>query len=165
MTIFDILTAALTSNYGLIYQWGYFGVFVISLVSNATLFFFPVPFQAVIFAAAAIFNPFWVAVAAAAGAIIGDAWVYMLGLGGKEILERKYEWQIMKTRRRFEKHGAFVWIFAAALFPFPIDVVSIFCGIIKYDFKKFIIALTLGKFIKYLVLAYAGAELFQFIGL
>ena len=163
MVIPSIITGFLTNSYMLINQWGYIGVFLISLVSSASLFFFPVPYQAVIFAAAAILNPFLVAVFATIGSTIGDSSAYLIGLGGKEILEKKFESQINKTRKKFERFGVFVWIFIASLLPLPIDIVSIICGVIKYDYKKYVIALTAGKFIKHLVVAYVGAELFALL--
>lgn len=159
MALIDLLTIAVTNSYGLIYKWGYFGVFLGSLISGASLFFFPLPAQALVVTAGGILNPFLVAIAATLGSTIGDTITYILGLGGKEILERKYERKLERVEKRFEKHGAFMWIFIAALLPFPFDVVSIFCGVIKYDFKRFLAAMFLGKLIKHIILAYTGVGL------
>ncbi len=160
MAFSDLITIAATNSYALIYQWGYLGVFLSSLVSGVSLFFFPLPTQALVITAGGILNPFLVGVAATLGSAIGDSVSYVLGLGGKELLEKKYERGLNHTRKSFEKYGAFVWIFAASLLPFPFDIVAIFCGIIKYDFKKFILAMFTGKLIKHLILAYAGVGLF-----
>ncbi len=163
MVVSDIITAVLTNSNNLIYQWGYLGVFVFSLISSASLFFFPFPSQALIFAAGGILNPFGVAIFGTVGSVIGDSLAYVLGLGGKEILEKKYQKQIDSTRKSFEKHGAFILVFIASLLPLPLDVVSIFCGIIRYDFKKYIVALVSGKFIRHIIVAYAGAGLFSLV--
>jgi len=67
------LTAILYINRSRVHELealGYPGVFLISMLSNATLIL-PVPGVLFTSAMGAVFNPFWVAIAAGTGATIG----------------------------------------------------------------------------------------------
>ena len=55
--------------------YGYFGIFLISLLTNATLIL-PVPGVLITSAMGAVFNPFWVAVAAGSGAALGELGIF-----------------------------------------------------------------------------------------
>ena len=66
---------------------GYPGVFLISLVSNATVVL-PAPGFIVTIVAGSIFNPFLVAIAAAAGAALGELTGYLAGYSGRGVFER-----------------------------------------------------------------------------
>lgn len=72
--------------------YGYPGIFLFSILANATIF---IPIPGVLFTSAmgAVFNPFWVAVAAGAGAAIGELSGYMAGFSGQAVVEKspKYE--------------------------------------------------------------------------
>ncbi len=67
--------------------YGYPGVFLLSLVTNATLLL-PMPGVAITFAAGAIFNPFLVALAAGLGSTLGELTGYLAGFSGQGVLER-----------------------------------------------------------------------------
>jgi len=140
---------------GMIEATGYIGVFLVSLIGTASIFF-PVPSFAVIFAAGAFLNPFLVALFAGLGATIGEVTGYALGLGGRHVLSKKYKKSVSRTKEWIEKRGVFVVILLFAITPLPDDVVGILAGIIKYDIKKFFIATFIGKFFLSLVLALAG---------
>ncbi|MCS7135407.1 MAG: VTT domain-containing protein, partial [Candidatus Aenigmarchaeota archaeon] len=120
-------------------QLGYLGLAATSLLSTAL--FLPFPLTVLIFTMGANMNPLLVAVISAFFGTVGSSVKYVLGLGGKELLERKYEKEISKVRKAFEKYNFFWWIFAVSLTPFPDDPVTIFCGIVKYDFKKYFLAM------------------------
>ncbi len=67
---------------------GYPGVFLISLLSNATLIL-PVPGVLFTSAMGAVFNPFWVAIAAGSGATLGEITGYMAGFSGQGVIENR----------------------------------------------------------------------------
>jgi membrane protein YqaA with SNARE-associated domain len=90
------------------------------------------------------------------GSAIGESTGYLLGLGGKKILEKKYAKGIKRVKKVFEKYGSDFWIILLAVTPLPDDVVGIICGIIKYDFKRYFLAVFIGKLILSLIVAYAG---------
>lgn len=135
-------------------RFGYLGLAVTSLLSSAL--FLPFPLPILVFTMGANMNPILVAIIAGFFSTIGSSVKYIVGLGGKELLEKRYEREISKVRAAFEKYNFFWWIFAVSLTPFPDDPVSIFCGMVKYDFKKFFTALLLGRLVLYTIVALSG---------
>ncbi|MBS3052606.1 MAG: VTT domain-containing protein [Candidatus Aenigmarchaeota archaeon] len=156
MTFVELLNTAFQYGFLLVNDWGYIGLFILVLISSASLFFFPLPTNAIIITAASILDPGLVALTAGTAASIGDTVSYFVGLGGKEIIEKKYEKELNKVRKFFEKKKFFIWILILSAGPFPIDIVGLFCGMIKYDFRKYFLAMSTGKFIKMTVIAFAG---------
>lgn len=66
--------------------YGYPGIFLVSILVNATIIV-PVPGVLLASAMGAIFNPFWVAVAAGSGAAIGELSGYLAGFSGQAVVE------------------------------------------------------------------------------
>ena len=151
----NVLVSVVTEGQNFISEWGYLGILLVSLVSSASILF-PIPDFILIFTLGSVLNPFLVALFAAIGSGTGECTGYILGLGGKEILKKKYGKQLKGVREKFTKYGSFIWIIILGATPLPDDIVGIFCGIIRYDFKKFYIAAFIGKLILYLFLAYSG---------
>lgn len=144
---------------GLANTFGYLGVIVIGFLSSF-LIFIPSPAWIAVFLLGAVMNPFLLGLAAGFGAAIGEMTGYGIGLGIEKLAEHKkknIKKQIMKIKKLFGRYhpDLIIFIFAAAPI-LPIDAVGIFCGYIKYDKKRFFILVFIGKFIKYLALAYAG---------
>ena len=142
-------------SYSFISKWGYLGLFAASLFSSSTIFI-PIPVFIFVFSFGAVLNPFFVALSSALGSALGEITGYLVGLGGKKLLEKKYEKQIKKIKKTFKKYGADVWLIIAAATPIPNDILTIFCGLIKYDWKRFLIDMFIGYFILCLILAYGG---------
>ena len=67
---------------------GYPGIFLLSLLSNATLIL-PVPGVLFTSAMGAVFNPLWVALASSTGATIGELSGYLAGFSGQGVIENK----------------------------------------------------------------------------
>ena len=144
-----------TGGYGIVSKWGYLGLFFISFLGSATIIF-PIPNFFLIFTFGAVLNPFLVALVSAFGSAVGESTSYLVGLGGKKLLEKRYNKQIKKIRKTFEKYGSDLWIFILAATPLPDDIVGIFCGVIRYDFRRYFLALFLGKLVLSFILAIAG---------
>jgi len=136
-------------------KWGYLGIFIVSLVSSASILL-PLPSFVIIFTFGAVYDPFWVALAGSFGASIGNVTSYFIGLGGKELLEDKYAKRLKKIKDVFKKYGAPLWIILVHATPLPDDIVGIFCGVIRYDFRRYILYSFIGVMILYLILAYSG---------
>jgi membrane protein DedA with SNARE-associated domain len=142
----------------LITQFSYLAIFAVSLASTSTIFL-PFPIYVIIFFAAGLgMNPFLVGIIAGLGSAFGELTGYLIGLGGENVIKQKKKkdpaW-INYFVNLFKKHGFPIVVIAAAI-PFPFDVIGILCGIGNYDIKKFLIATSIGKIIKCLVIAYAG---------
>ena len=155
MSLTGLIISILTGSYEIIDKWGYLGIFLVSLIGSASILF-PIPTFILIFTFASTLNPFLVALFASIGSTIGETTGYLLGLGGKEILEDKYSRQLEKIKKVFKKYGSVAWIIILGATPLPDDIAGIFCGVIRYDFKKYLIATFIGKLILYLILAYSG---------
>ena len=146
---------------GIALRYGYFGVFLVSLVSGISIFF-PVPDTLVIFTLSGLkagdawdFDILMIAAVAAMGAAIGELSGYLIGLGGRKTITKKNKRKIDFLERVFKKFGA-VAIFAFAFTPLPDDLVFIPLGIMRYNVIKALIPAYIGKFCMYLVVASAG---------
>ncbi len=150
---------SLVSSYGLI------GVFLASLIANATIFLV-VPIDALILllSSTGMFNPFLLALVAALGASIGESTSYFIGRGGRSVVEKKFHNQLDKIEeltKKVSKHG-FAFIVLMSFVPFGFDLISIIAGMIEYDLKKFFPAVFIGRFFRYSILAFAGVTVIDF---
>jgi len=155
MGLTEIFITIITNSQGFVYKWGYVGIFIVSLVGSSSIIF-PLPTFVILFTFGAVFNPFLVALVGALGTSIGNLTSYLLGLGGKEILEKRYSKRLNSINKTFKKYGAPIWILLVNATPLPDDIVGIFCGVIRYDFRKYFIAMFIGQLILSLILSYAG---------
>jgi len=152
-------------------RFGLPGLFIASVVANATILL-PVPIDIVVFLFGevdfygfGILSPLLMALVVGLGAAIGEMSGYIIGLFGVKSVEkmkREEITQIVKKEKEINKFGGIV-VFLGALTPFPFDLIGIAAGIIKFDFKKFFIACFLGKFLRYLLIAYAGRWSIEFL--
>jgi uncharacterized membrane protein YdjX (TVP38/TMEM64 family) len=138
-------------------RYGYAGVFLLSVLANATVIF---PLPGVLFTSAmgAIFSPVGVAIAAGAGATLGELTGYAAGFSGNAVIQNR------KWYDRFsgwmEKYGN-VALFVLALIPNPLfDLAGIAAGIMGMKISKFLFWCFLGKLLKMLIFALTGEKLF-----
>ena len=137
-------------------ELGYPGIFLISLLSNATIIL-PVPGIIVTSAMGTIFNPFWVAIAAGTGATLGEISGYLLGFSGQGVIENK-KWydRICNWMRKFGD----ITVFLLALIPNPLfDIAGLVAGALKLPVWRFLVWTLLGKTIKMMAFAYGGASI------
>lgn len=135
-------------------SYGYLGIFLISILANATVII-PAPGLVIVFGMGAKFSPLLVGLAAGAGATIGELSGYLAGFSGQSILEhqKRYE-QIMHWMR---KNGPLT-IAVLAFIPNPFfDLAGMISGAFKMPVFKFLFFALLGKIAKMLIFAYAGA--------
>lgn len=140
--------------------YGLFGLFVLNILGSATIFL-PTPLFLTAFVAGAIFNPFLVAIIASAGSAIGELTGYMAGYGTEDILEKNPK--IQKIRGWMAKRG-FLTLFLLAVIPNPIfDMAGFVAGATKVPVSKYLVAVWLGKLIKFTAIAYTGANSVVFL--
>jgi membrane protein YqaA with SNARE-associated domain len=154
MSIASIFISIITNSHHFVSRWGYLGIFLVSLVGSASIV--PIPFQIVIFSFGAVLNPLAVGIIAAVGSSIGTLTGYFLGLGGKEILEDKYSKQLNEVKKKLKKYGIFLWLIIIYATPIPNVPFALLSGVVRYDFKKFFLAVLIGYLILNLSLAFAG---------
>jgi membrane protein YqaA with SNARE-associated domain len=100
------------------------------------------------------------ALMATIGSVIGGYFTYRMGeKGGEETLEKKIsKKRAEKVYKTFEKYGAWTIIVGAVLPPpFPIAPFFAAPGVLKYPLKKFLLAVAVGRSIRYSAVAYLGS--------
>jgi membrane protein YqaA with SNARE-associated domain len=144
-------------------QYGYFGIFLISLLGAMSVFV-PIPYTVVIFALGGLqtFDPLWIAVAAGIGSTIGEFSGYLIGFGGRKVISGKYKKKMDFLMKLFKKFGPVV-IFIFALTPLPDDLLFIPLGVMRYSVLQAFIPALLGKFFSNLIIAYSGKFSVQII--
>jgi membrane protein YqaA with SNARE-associated domain len=140
----------------LLQQYGYLTIFLISLLGAMSIFV-PIPYTVIIFILGSYsnFDPLWIAVAAGAGAAIGEFSGYLIGFGGRRIIGEKYKKKMDFLMKLFKKYGP-IAIFVFALTPLPDDLLFIPLGIMRYSLLRAFVPALLGKFFSNLIIAYSG---------
>ncbi len=134
-------------------RFGYVGIFLASLLTNASLIL-PVPGVLITSAMGAVFNPVLVALAAGGGATIGEISGYLAGFSGQRIIE-KTKWHD-KLEGWMQKYGDLT-IVVLAFIPNPaFDIVGMMAGAMRIPLYRFLIFCFIGKVLKMLVFAYGG---------
>ena len=133
---------------------GYVGIFLLSILANATIIL-PAPGVAFVFGMGAVLNPFFVALAAGAGAAIGELSGYIAGYSGQAIIQRsRYEQQLEGWMK---KNGGWT-ILIFAFIPNPLfDIAGMIAGMLKMPLWKFLLFCWIGKTLKMFLFAYAGS--------
>jgi uncharacterized membrane protein YdjX (TVP38/TMEM64 family) len=138
--------------------YGYPGIFLVSILLNATIII-PIPGVLLTSAMGAVFNPFWVAVAAGLGAAIGELSGYLAGFSGQAVVENVKLYD--RLTNWMKKYGD-ITILVLAFIPNPaFDVAGMIAGALKMNFLKFLFFCALGKILKMMVFAYTGASIFN----
>lgn len=138
--------------------YGYVGVFLISLLGNATVIL-PVPSLAVVFAGGGVLNPLLVGLVAGLGEPLGELTGYMAGYGGSAVVEDRE--RFARVQEWMERRG-FLTILVLAAIPNPLfDLAGISAGMLHYPVTKFLVACWIGKTAKALAIAYLGSGLFD----
>lgn len=144
-------------------QYGYFGIFLISLLGAMSIFL-PIPYTVVIFTlgGASSLDPLLIGSAAGLGAAIGEFSGYLLGIGGRKAISERYKRQMDFLVKLFNRFGPIV-IFIFALTPLPDDLLFIPLGVMRYSVVRAFIPALIGKFSMNLIVAYSGRFSVQII--
>ena len=134
--------------------FGYPGIFLISLILNATII---LPVGNIIVIAtlgAALPSAPLVGLIGGAGAAIGEMTGYMAGYSGRTIVQRQKTY--VRLERWVKKWGVLA-IFVLSVVPFFFDLAGIAAGALRLPVWKFWIACWLGRTILYIIIAHTGA--------
>jgi len=138
--------------------YGYSGIFLVSLLSNATILF-PLPRLMITSAMAMAFNPLWVAMASGAGAALGELSGYLVGFSGQPMLEKSE--RVQKLTGWMQRNQSWT-ILLLAFIPNPLfDMAGFIAGASQMPVWKFLLFCLIGKIAKMLVFAYLGAGIFS----
>ena len=133
--------------------YGYIGIFLISILSNATVLI-PAPGLIIVFSLGARFNPFLVGIFAGTGAAIGELSGYMAGFSGQALVENSQRYQRLT---QWMKRNGPLTVMISAFIPNPVfDLTGIIAGILKMPISRFLIWAAIGKILKMTVIAMFG---------
>src|SRR5580698_2012818 len=104
---------------------------------------------------------FYYAVMAMIGSVLGGFVTYRLARkGGERSLEKRLSAKSMKRVVKLFERWGFAAIAIPALLPPPMPMVPfvLAAGAMQYSVNKFLLAITLGRIVRYLILAYLAAR-------
>lgn len=138
--------------------YGYPGIFLVSLLTNATIII-PLPGVVLTSAMAMVFNPFWVAIVSGAGAALGELSGYLAGFSGQPVFEKSD--RFVKLTEWMRKNQSWT-ILTLAFIPNPLfDMAGLMAGAARMPVWKFLLFCLIGKVAKMLLFAYLGAGFFS----
>ncbi len=161
-----LLVIAITAGVFFIYQnfpnkfdelknYAYLGVFLISLLFNATVIL-PAGNFLILFTLGGILPlPVMVGLAGGAGAAIGEMTGYMAGYSGRALVAKQGR-IYARLEHEVERWGALA-VFILSLAPLVFDLVGIAAGALRFPLWKFILFCWLGRTILYIIIAFFGA--------
>jgi membrane protein YqaA with SNARE-associated domain len=166
MSIGHLIAAATPTVLRTVRHWmfhlGGIGLIPLGLLDNS-----PIPLPGIMDVATILLagrqQELWLyyAVMATVGSVIGGFVTYRLARkGGKEALERRFtRRKVDKVCEIFERWG-FSAIAIPAFLPPPVPMVPFLlaAGAMQYPARKFLVALTLGRISRYMVLGYLAAR-------
>jgi membrane protein YqaA with SNARE-associated domain len=134
--------------------FGYAGIFLVSLLGNATIIF-PAPSLALVFAMGSILNPLLVGLAAGVGEALGELTGYAAGFAGRAVIE---DYETYKSLVAWMKRRGSITVLVLSAVPNPFfDLAGIAAGTLRYPVWKFLLFCWLGKTLKTILVALAGA--------
>lgn len=141
-------------------EFGYLGVFIISVLASATLFI-PAPGWAIVIVMARVLDPILVGITAGVGSAIGELTAYAAGSGAAKLLHSNSHFKKFKG---WIKRNDLLAIFILAAIPNPLfDVAGIAAGSLGIKWWRYLISTAAGRTLRYILLAYLGAFSLQFI--
>ena len=143
----------------LLTDYGYFGMLIAAFLAGS---FFPFSSEAVMIALlAAGLNPWLLMVYGSVGNVAGGMFNYMVGRQGKLEWIEQYLHVKRKDLDRAEKfmagHGAWMGFFAFV--PILGSAITIALGLMRANITISFISITIGKFLRYVLLIYGASML------
>ncbi len=101
------------------------------------------------------YSPYLVVIVATIGNVLGSVLNYYMGLKGEEYLLKKgyiKSSSINSAKIKFKKFGAYSLLLSSL--PIIGDPLTFIAGILNYNFKLFLLFVTLSKLIRYIIVVY-----------
>ena len=134
---------------------GYPGIFLVSLLGNATIVL-PAPSIFLVFSMGSALPFYWVGLSAGVGEALGELTGYTLGVSGRAVIEKRETYE--RLRGWMQRRGGLT-ILALCVVPNPIvDLAGIAAGSLGYPLWRFLLFCWLGKTIKSILIAWAGSQ-------
>jgi membrane protein YqaA with SNARE-associated domain len=140
----------------------YLTIFVVAIVVNLSLV--PLPFVvSMMIVAASMWNPWLVALAGSLGASLGEMSYYYLGFISKKLAVPDDIIGYKKVKGWVEKYGMWAIAFLSFQPVLPIEIGGLVAGLTKFPLYKFLLALWIGKYPKYVILIFLGSVILHFV--
>jgi membrane protein YqaA with SNARE-associated domain len=134
---------------------GYPGIFLVSLLGNATIIL-PAPSLALVFAMGSALPPVLVGLSAGIGEALGELTGYAAGVSGRGVIEDQKMYDRLKNW--MQRRGG-VTILLLSCIPNPFfDLAGIAAGTLRYPLWRFLLFCWIGKTLKTMAVAWAGAQ-------
>ncbi len=149
----------------LVERFGYLGMLGLSIISGLNLF---VPIPAATFTpiyTAAGFPLYGIIITLVVGTTLADSIGYLIGRGGKELVEENYPAIQKRIQRTAEKHslyiipGVFLW---ASFSPLPNETMLIPLALAGVRFRTLILPLLCGNIVHQTLFAYGLSSIFEY---
>ena len=150
-------------------QWGYVGLFAISVLSNGTFMIFPGFAIVLTFTLGGVLNPAIVGAVAGIGEAIGAIGAYLTGYAGRGLVRDSNSSLYLRFSNIVDRHGSkAIFFISAVLSPFFYPF-AVFLGMVRFGWARFFLATWAGRTAKSMVLAYLGyfglRSVLQWLGL
>ncbi|WP_299982067.1 YqaA family protein [Desulfobacula sp.] len=136
-------------------EYSYWGLFLASFLAATIL-----PFSSEVvlgYLLAHDYSPYVTVFAATSGNVLGAVVNYGLGvLGSRIVLHKVFSiatLEIEKAEHRFKRYGVFSLLFAWV--PIIGDPLTVAAGILKIHFGLFLLLVSMGKFLRYIIVSWA----------
>lgn len=136
-------------------RWGYFGCFVISVITNGT---FILPGFGIVFTftLGGVLNPAIVGAVAGIGEAVGAIGAYLTGYAGRGLLRESNSGLYLRFSNIIDRHGSkAIFLISSLLSPFFYPF-AVFLGMIRFGWLRFFLATWAGRTVKTMVIAYLG---------
>lgn len=140
-------------------QYGVFAyliVFGVTFLSSCTIVF-PAPGSALVIAAASIWNPIIIALAAGAGSTLGEITGYYAGYLGEKIIIDEQNPVYQRAVKWMNRYGIWTVLFIAALPVVMFDIIGLIAGALRIPLWKFLLVCWAGKTPRAFLEAFIGA--------
>ena len=149
-------------------QYGYVGVFFISILAGGTIIV-PVPGLVVVFTMGSVLNPAIVGATSGLGEAVGSMSAYMTGYGGHSTLKTLNHKVTSRFEDWLERRGAVaIFLMSAIINPlyYPFTAMA---GMMHYGLLKYFLLSWAGKTVKNTAVAYLGmlglGSLLRYVGI
>ena len=137
-------------------NYGYAGVFVLTLLSSATIVL-PSPALGVAALAGKTLNPWLVGLVGGVEPGLGEITGYLAGRGGSPLAQRS---RFYPRVERWVQRWGLLTIFALAFIPGPaFDLAGIAAGTMGMPFHRFLTVCLVGKILRFMLVAWIGRVL------
>jgi membrane protein DedA with SNARE-associated domain len=136
-------------------EWGYLGLFIISVITNST---FVLPGLGIIltFALGGVLNPVLVGAVAGIGEATGAIGAYFTGYAGRGLIGQGNSRLYVRFTNIVERHGSKAIFFVSAVLSPLFYPFAVVLGALRFGWIRFFLATWAGRTVKSMVFAYLG---------